>query len=116
MIARSPSKDDLLRIFSCSHQPRSTSRTFPLSTPRLPSPPGGYLLSDRCREHAGPVATKRWDDLSPRSRRIILVAGVFEGVLKVAALIDLVRRSSDEVRGSKRRWAGAIVMTNSVGA
>jgi hypothetical protein len=61
------------------------------------------------------VAT-RWNDLSPRSRRLILVGGAFEGLLKIAALVDLARRPNAEVRGSKARWAAAIVLTNSLGA
>jgi hypothetical protein len=61
------------------------------------------------------VATKRWSDLSPRSRRIILIGGALEGVLKAAALADLVRRPREQVRGSKYVWATAIVLTNSVG-
>jgi hypothetical protein len=60
------------------------------------------------------VAT-RWNDLSPRSRRLILVGGAFEGLLKIAALVDLARRPSAEVRGSKARWAVAIVLTNTLG-
>ena len=39
-----------------------------------------------------------------------------EGVLKIAALIDLARRPSIEVRGSKRWWAAAITLVNSFGA
>ena len=57
----------------------------------------------------------RWNDLSPRSRRLILVGGAFEGLLKIAALVDLARRPSAEVRGSKARWAVAIVLTNTLG-
>ena len=57
----------------------------------------------------------RWNDLSPRSRRLILIGGAFEGLLKIAALVDLARRPSAEVRGSKPRWAAAIVLTNSLG-
>jgi type II secretory pathway component PulM len=60
------------------------------------------------------VAT-RWSDLSPRSRRLILIGGAFEGLLKIAALVDLARRPRAEVRGSKARWAAAIVLTNSLG-
>jgi len=59
---------------------------------------------------------KRWHDLSLRTRRLIIVAATFEGVLKIAALIDLVRRPADEVRGSKAKWAAAIVVVNSAGA
>ena len=62
------------------------------------------------------MAKKGWDELSPRSRRLILVGGVFEGVLKLAALIDLARRPASEVRGSKLRWALAVTLINSVGA
>ena len=57
----------------------------------------------------------RWSDLSPRSRRLILIGGTFEGLLKIAALVDLARRPGAEVRGSKARWAAAIVLTNSLG-
>ena len=57
----------------------------------------------------------RWSDLSPRSRRLILIGGAFEGLLKIAALVDLARRPRAEVRGSKARWAAAIVLTNSLG-
>ena len=59
---------------------------------------------------------KKWNELSPRSRRLIITAGVFEGVLKVAALTDLARRPASEVRGSKVRWALAVTLVNSVGA
>ena len=47
---------------------------------------------------------------------MIIAGGVFEGVLKVAALIDLVRRPANEVRGSKARWALTVTLINSVGA
>jgi hypothetical protein len=62
------------------------------------------------------VATKRWQDLSPRTRRFVVVAGAIEGSLKIAALIDLARRPASEIRGSKPRWAAALVLVNSVGA
>jgi len=62
------------------------------------------------------VPRNRWNELSPRSRRLIIAGGVFEGVLKVAALTDLARRPASEVRGSKLRWALAVTLVNSVGA
>jgi len=62
------------------------------------------------------VTKKRWSDLSPRSRRLIVVGGTVEGVLKTAALVDLVRRPADQVRGPKLLWAAAIVVVNSLGA
>ena len=62
------------------------------------------------------MSRKRWNDLSPRTRRLIALASVIEGVLKVAALIDLARRPASAVRGSKARWAAAVALINSLGA
>lgn len=50
---------------------------------------------------------QRWSDLSKRSRRLIIIAGVAEVSLLLAALIDLKRRPADQIRGSKRAWAAA---------
>jgi hypothetical protein len=61
------------------------------------------------------VTRRTWSELSPRTRRLIVVTGVGEGLLKVAALIDLARRPAAEVRGSKVRWALAVTLVNSVG-
>jgi hypothetical protein len=57
-----------------------------------------------------------WNELSPRSRRLIVTAGAVEGVLKVAALVDLARRPAAQVRGRKLGWAVAVTLANSVGA
>lgn len=62
------------------------------------------------------MARKRWHDLDPRLRRVIIGAGAVEGALKLAALIDLARRPAREVRGSKARWAVAVTLINSAGA
>jgi hypothetical protein len=62
------------------------------------------------------VATRTWQELSPRTRRLLVAAGAFEGVLKVAALVDLARRPAAQVRGSKTRWALAVTLVNAVGA
>jgi Phospholipase_D-nuclease N-terminal len=59
---------------------------------------------------------KKWKDLDSRTRRFIVVAGAIEGAFKVAALIDLVRRPANEVRGSKAAWAVAVSLINSLGA
>lgn len=59
--------------------------------------------------------TRKWRDLSPRARQLVIVGAGFEGVLKLAALADLVRRPPEKVRGSKTRWAAAILVINSVG-
>ncbi len=62
------------------------------------------------------VAKKSWKDLSPRAKRFIVIGGTFEGLLKIAALIDLVKRPAAQIRGAKGRWAAAIVLINSMGA
>lgn len=58
---------------------------------------------------------RRWNELDPRVRRAALAAAAVEGVLKVAALADLARRPARTVRGSKAKWAVAIVLINSAG-
>jgi hypothetical protein len=68
------------------------------------------------REQSGAVSRKRWKDISPRARRLIIAGGTLEGILKLAALIDLARTPTDRIRGSKVGWAVAIVLTNSAGA
>lgn len=62
------------------------------------------------------MARKRWQDLSPRTRRLLLTGACIEGALKTVALIDLARRPANRVRGSKAAWAVAIVLVNSAGA
>jgi hypothetical protein len=62
------------------------------------------------------MAGTHWSDLDPRWRQAIMLTGAVEAGLKIAALIDLVRRPSREVRGSKWRWGAAIALVNSAGA
>lgn len=62
------------------------------------------------------MAKKRWSDLSPGIRRLLTVAASIEGLLKIAALLDLARRPSSEIRGTKARWAAALILINSGGA
>ena len=59
---------------------------------------------------------RKWSDLGPGTRRLLVVAGAIEGLLKIAALVDLARRPPNEVRGSKARWAVAVSLINAVGA
>jgi hypothetical protein len=58
---------------------------------------------------------KKWSDLSPRIRRLIIVSAVVEGTLKTAALIDIKRRPASQIRGSKWIWAAGVVLVNSFG-
>jgi hypothetical protein len=62
------------------------------------------------------MAKRRWSDLSERTRRWILLGAAVEGVLKIAALVDLTRRPAVEVRGRKWIWATVITLANSAGA
>jgi hypothetical protein len=62
------------------------------------------------------VARKQWSELRPGVRRLVVVGAIAEAALKIAALVDLVRRPADQVRGPKPRWAVAIVVINSLGA
>lgn len=62
------------------------------------------------------ASKKHWNELSLRTRRLIIGAATIEGVLKIAALTDLVRRPADDIRGSKAKWALAIFLINSAGA
>jgi hypothetical protein len=66
--------------------------------------------------HCEFVASKRWNDLDPRARKLIVIGGAAEGALKIAALIDLKRRPSADVHGPKVGWAAAITLVNSIGA
>ncbi len=59
---------------------------------------------------------RRWAEMSPRARKVIVLGAAIETALKVAALLDLARRPAEQVRGSKARWATAIVLANSAGA
>ncbi|MGN6446551.1 DUF5652 family protein [Amnibacterium sp.] len=56
-----------------------------------------------------------WQDLDPRIRQAVLVAGGVEAGLKIAALIDLAQRPAAAVRGRKGVWAVALVLVNSLG-
>jgi Phospholipase_D-nuclease N-terminal len=48
---------------------------------------------------------KRWSDLSQQQRHaVVATSGVQLGLL-VAALVDLWRRPSDQLRGSNAMWA-----------
>jgi hypothetical protein len=46
---------------------------------------------------------------------MLITAAVAEGMLKLAALIDIRRRPSNQVRGPKWLWASAIATVGSAG-
>jgi hypothetical protein len=58
---------------------------------------------------------KKWNELSPRTRRLVVAASAIEGALKIAALVDLARRPAGAVRGSKAAWVISVSLVNSLG-
>jgi hypothetical protein len=61
------------------------------------------------------VARRQWSDLSERNRRLLAITAVAEGILKLAALIDLKRRPASQVRGPKWLWATVLAIVSSAG-
>jgi hypothetical protein len=61
------------------------------------------------------VARRQWSDLSERTRRLLTIAAVAEGILKLAALMDLKRRPASQVRGPKWLWATVLAIVSSAG-
>jgi Phospholipase_D-nuclease N-terminal len=50
---------------------------------------------------------KRWSELSGRQQAAIAAAAVVQVLLSAATLLDLRRRPSTQVRGSKTLWVAA---------
>ncbi len=73
------------------------------------------LVEGYSTREAWRMARTKWNDLSPRTKKMVLVGGSVEAALKVAALVDLARRPPSEIRGKKRNWVLAVVLLNSVG-
>jgi hypothetical protein len=61
------------------------------------------------------AARKQWSDLSERTRRLLIAAAVAEGILKVAALLDIRRRPASQIRGPKWMWAVVVAVVSSAG-
>lgn len=61
------------------------------------------------------MAKRSWSDLSESTRRKIMAVAAVDGALKTVALVDLKRRDSAQVRGSKRAWGVALALVNSAG-
>jgi hypothetical protein len=61
------------------------------------------------------AARRQWSDLSPRTRRLVIAGAVVEGILKVAALVDIKRRPASQIRGSKWLWATVVAVVSSAG-
>jgi hypothetical protein len=81
--------------------------------------------TNRCRIRAigtlamdaddGMTGRRRWSELSERKRRLLIAAAVAEGILKLAALIDIKRRPASQIRGPKWLWAAVVAVVSSAG-
>ncbi len=58
---------------------------------------------------------RRWGDLSQGQRRLVITAAAVEGVLKIAALMDMRNRPASEIRGPKWLWATSVTVVGSAG-
>ena len=61
------------------------------------------------------AARRGWNDLSEGRRRFLIVAAAAEGILKLAALVDIKRRPASQIRGPKWLWASAVTVVSSAG-
>ncbi len=61
------------------------------------------------------AARKEWSDLSERTRGLLIIAAVADGILRVAALIDIMRQPASQIRGGKRLWAMLVAVISSAG-
>ena len=50
------------------------------------------------------MTKRRFRDLSPMSKSLVIAVGVIQVGLNVAAQIDITRRPASQVRGPKLRW------------
>ena len=61
------------------------------------------------------AARQQWSDLDERTRKLIISVAVVEGILKLAALIDIKRRPASQIRGPKWLWASVVAIVSSAG-
>ncbi|MFC9516703.1 PLDc N-terminal domain-containing protein [Nocardiaceae bacterium NPDC056970] len=60
------------------------------------------------------MAKRKWAELSPVQRAVIITAGSVQLSLAATAWADLATRPRDEVNGGKGKWA-AIIAVNFIG-
>lgn len=60
------------------------------------------------------MTRRRWSDLTDRSKTVILVLASFQLSLAITAWVDLIRRPTSQVRGSKVAWS-AVIAVNFIG-
>jgi Phospholipase_D-nuclease N-terminal len=57
---------------------------------------------------------KQWSDMTTTQQAGIMLLGAVQVALLAAALIDIRRRSADEINGSKRLWT-VVAFVNIIG-
>lgn len=57
------------------------------------------------------MQSKRWSDLSPAQRRLILALASLQLSLAATALVDITRRPAEQINGSKWAWAVASLVS-----
>jgi hypothetical protein len=60
------------------------------------------------------IATKKWNELSPRQRQGLGLLGLLQILLLALAQWDLSQRTQDDLNGSKMLWR-ALVFINFIG-
>lgn len=53
---------------------------------------------------------KKWSEMSRAQQGAVVVLGAAEVVLTAVAVVDLVRRPAEQVRGPKVAWAAGLVI------
>jgi hypothetical protein len=54
------------------------------------------------------MKTRRWSEVAPEQRRMIVLAGALEFALTLYTLNDLRQRTDEQVRGARRWWFPAV--------
>lgn len=62
------------------------------------------------------MPARKRSELSERTRRLLIAGAAAEACLKAAALVDIVRRPANGIRGPKLLWAATVTVVNSFGA
>jgi hypothetical protein len=57
---------------------------------------------------------KKWEDLSSPQRAAVVILGILQLTLLVAALADIQKRSPEEINGDKRLWT-VVAFINYIG-
>ncbi|WP_029110578.1 hypothetical protein [Mycobacterium sp. URHD0025] len=61
------------------------------------------------------MAKKRWNDLSPKSKTVVIAAAAVDAGLRAWALRDLAAREPSRINGPKWLWGGALGLLTTSG-